>query len=127
MSQDDAVAFAYDKDGARLLLAGRECFDPSTLVRFEQADEDDDDVVMLILKQDAVDQRDGQAVAEAVVLALGILPRTMIIDADATIPEGFVHRHFVEVGQDPTRTTRGQRVDEVIPPVTFCEDASERT
>jgi|GEM_PF-6534864 len=119
---EDTVALVLDKDEARRVKNG-ECLNRSHL-KVLQGDPSETDVV-LILENDSIG--DGTAMAKAIVDALGILPRTMIIDADATIPEGFVHRHFVEVGQDPTRTTRGQRVDEVIPPVTFCEDASERT
>lgn len=117
MSSDDTVAMVLDRDVARRVLAG-ECLDRRALHVLQTPEPIDSDV-MLILKRGSA--ADGQAIADALVLALGILPRTMVIDADATLPEGFTFDRFVEVGEAPHfRSKRGQLVNEIIPPVKFC-------
>ena len=122
MSRDDTVAVVLDGQLARTALIG-ECLSRevwSAAVENEQAAmEPHVNSVVLILKRDSVG--DGQAIANALVIALGVLPRAMVIDADAPVPEGFARDHFVEVGEDVTRNTRGQMVYEIIPPVRFCD------
>ena len=112
----DTIALTLDRDLARRALNG-ECLPVEALRALEGQPSDTE--VLLILRRDSTQNE--QEIANAIVLALGITPRAFVIDADAPIPEGFVRNHFVEIGDDPTRTTRGQMVYQVIPPVTFCE------
>jgi len=117
MSRDDTVALTLDRQTAREVLAGK-CLHREHLEVLQSLRPRETDV-MLIVKRDEIE--DPHAIANALVLALGVLPRAMVIDADAPVPEGFAHHHFVEVGEDATRNTRGQMVHEIIPPVRFCD------
>jgi hypothetical protein len=112
------VAYVLPRDIARRVLHGAECLDRALLVRLDR-DADPDTESVLILREGTED--DGQAISDAIVLALGTTVHAFFLDVDAPIPEGFAHDRVFEVGEDPTLTKRARRVVEVIPPVRFCE------
>lgn len=117
-NSSDTVAVSLNRDTARRVLHG-ECLHREHLIEVVRGEQLPESELILILKRDSRD--DPQAIAEALVVSLGIVRGGGVIDADAPVPEGHEHVRFIEIGEDPIRNTRGREVREILRPIQFCE------
>jgi hypothetical protein len=117
MTQEETVAVSLDRQTAQEVLRGR-CLHRAHLVELVPGAPEDSKKVTLILRRAGMDDR--QEIANAIVIALGVVPQSNIVHLDAPIPEGFVHAGFEEPDH-VHHFVRRRRIAQVIPPVTFCD------
>jgi hypothetical protein len=102
------VAVSLDRDAAVRFLNGA-CVPPLTEARTDNS--------VTVIVQDRSNEAELTA---ALILALGIVPPSRVVEIDEAIPEGFQHLDTIEHNSHPP--FRPQRlVGPIVPVVRFCK------
>lgn len=108
-ARERTIAIRIPREDAHRYLAGAACF--------PRAPQSAPDGLPVILRQSGLTE---QGVAHALILALGAIPESHLIDLDADIPDN--HRDLGVVTHRGHHPFRNQRlIAPPIRPVTFCQ------